>query len=364
MVASAKIRQQTYDMKRVGNLYHKIYDLDNLRVAHKNAKQGKGFYKEVKMVDSNLDKYLYDLQKTLIDKTYHTSEYEIFDRKEGQKIRKIYKLPYFPDRICQWALMQVIEPVLLKNLTRDTYSAIPNRGIHAGLKKIRGDIKNDEKGCMYCLKFDIRKYYPSIDHELLKQKYARLIKDKDALWLINEIIDSTDGDKGIPIGNYLSQWSGNIFLSDFDHFIKEQMKIKYYYRYMDDVVILHSSKVYLHDLRLVICEYLESIKLEMKDNWQIFPTYTRGVDFLGYRIFKGFTLLRNATTKAMKKKMRKIYNKAKYGLISYSEYCAINSYVGWLKWCDSFRLYLTYIKPLRYHATLYWIVNIKKGVLI
>ena len=125
---------------------------------------------------------------------------------------------------------------------------------------------------------------------IIEQKYARLIKDKDALWLINEIIDSTDGGKGIPIGNYLSQWSGNIFLSDFDHFIKEQMKVKYYYRYMDDIVILHSSKEYLHSLRLIICEYLESIKLEMKDNWQIFPTYTRGVDFLGYRTFKGFTL--------------------------------------------------------------------------
>ena len=137
-------------MKRVGNIYHKIYDIDNLRVAHKNAKQGKGFYKEVKMVDSNLDKYLLDLQKTLIDKTYHTSEYEIFDRKEGKKIRQIYKLPYYPDRICQWALLQVIEPVLMKNLTADTYSAIPDRGIHYGLKRLQKDLK-DSKGCMYCL---------------------------------------------------------------------------------------------------------------------------------------------------------------------------------------------------------------------
>lgn len=350
-------------MKRVGNIYDKIYDINNLRVAHINARKGKGFYREVKQINADTDTYLYKLQDALKNKTYHTSEYEVFERKEGVKVRQIYKLPYFPDRICQWALLQVIEPILMKNLTRDTYSAIPNRGIHGGLKKLRQDIKNDEIGCMYCLKFDIRKYYPSINHEILKKKYAKLIKDKDVLWLINEIIDSTEGDTGIPIGNYLSQWSGNLYLSDFDHFIKEQMKIKYYYRYMDDIVILHSSKEYLHDLRLVICDYLKTLKLEMKDNWQIFPTYTRGVDFLGYRTFKNYTLLRKSTCNNMKRKLRKINKKGQNGLINYSEYCAINSYIGWLKWCDSFRLYTKYIKPLKKYASEYWIVNIKRGVL-
>lgn len=350
-------------MKRVGNIYHEIYDMENLRIAHKNARKGKTFYKEVKMVDENPDYYLGILQKSLIEKTYKTSEYERFVKQEGKKEREIFKLPYYPDRIAQWALLQVIEPILMKNLTINTYSAIPYRGIHYGLKRLQHDLK-DTHGCAYCLKFDIKKYYPSINHDLLKAKYARLIKDKDVLWLINEIIDSTDGDAGVPIGNYLSQWSGNIFLSDFDHLIKEVFKIKYYHRYMDDCVILHSSSEYLHDLRILLDEYLKSIKLEMKKDWQIFPTYTRGIDFLGYRCFGKYTLLRKTTYKAMRKKLTRILKKAQKGLINYSEYCCINAYMGWLKWCDSFRLTQKYVKPLLPHRSKYWIINIKKGVLL
>lgn len=349
-------------MKRVGNLYDKIYSMENLRLAHKNARKGKTYYKEVQMVDADPDYYLGKLQKMLIYKTYRTSQYETFTKKEGTKEREIFKLPYYPDRICQWALLQVIEPVLMKNLTADTYSAIPDRGIHYGLKRLQKDLK-DTKGCMYCLKLDVKKYYPSINHDLLKQKYARLIKDKDVLWLIDEIIDSTDGDTGIPIGNYLSQWSGNLFLSEFDHWIKEDCKIRYYHRYMDDIVILHSSAVYLHDLRARIEDFLEMSLLTLKQNWQVFPTYKRGVDFLGYRCFGDYILLRKSTCKNMKNRLVKMFRKATYGLINYSEYCALNAYLGWLKWCDSHRLFMKYVKPLLPHSTKYYIINIKKGVL-
>ena len=162
-------------MKRVGNLYHKIYDIENLKVAHKNARKGKSFYQEVKMVDANPDYYLKEIQQMLVNKTYKTSDYVVFLKQDGQKEREIFKLPYYPDRIVHWALLQVIEPTLMRNLTVNTYSAIPQRGIHFGLERVREDLK-DTKGCAYCLKFDIKKYYPSINHELLKQKYARLIK--------------------------------------------------------------------------------------------------------------------------------------------------------------------------------------------
>ena len=94
-------------MKRYGNIYEKIYNIENLRLAHKNAKKGKGWYKEVLMIDENPDYYLKLLQKQLIEKTYHTSKYESFIKKDGEKERVIYKLPYFPDRICQWAILQI-----------------------------------------------------------------------------------------------------------------------------------------------------------------------------------------------------------------------------------------------------------------
>jgi RNA-directed DNA polymerase len=349
-------------VKRYGNLYKKIYDLDNLSLAHKNAKKGKGWYKEVKMVDADEEYYLKLLQEMLINKTYNTSEYEIFIKKDGEKEREIYKLPYFPDRICQWAILQVIEPILINNFTKDTYSAIPGRGIHQALKKLKAAIQNDVPGTQYCLKLDVKKYYPSIDHNILKAKYRRIFKDKDLLWLLDEIIDSTPGDVGIPIGNYLSQYSGNFYLSSFDHWIKEVKKVKYYFRYMDDIVILGSSKEELHKLRKEVDEYLRNeLKLNIKENWQVFPTFVRGIDFVGYRVFLNYTLLRKSTCKSFKRKMRNINKKKLNGQeLNYSEWCSINSYKGWLKWCDSYRLSQKYIKPIEQFAQDYYEKYIKK----
>jgi retron-type reverse transcriptase len=351
-------------VKRYGNLYKKIYDLDNLRLAHKNAKKGKGWYKEVKMVDADEEYYLKLLQEMLINKTYNTSEYEIFIKKDGEKEREIYKLPYFPDRICQWAILQVIEPILINNFTKDTYSAIPGRGIHQALKRLKAAIQNDVPGTQYCLKLDVKKYYPSIDHNILKAKYRRIFKDKDLLWLLDEIIDSTPGDVGIPIGNYLSQYSGNFYLSSFDHWIKEVKKVKYYFRYMDDIVILGSSKEELHKLKIEVDEYLRNkLNLTIKENWQVFLTFIRGIDFVGYRVFLNYTLLRKSTCKSFKRKMRNINKKRLNGQeLNYSEWCSINSYKGWLKWCDSYRLSQKYIKPIEQFAQDYYEKYVKRKV--
>jgi hypothetical protein len=353
-------------MKRYGNLYQKIYSKENLQLAHQNAKKGKGWYEEVKMVDANPDFYLGLLQNKLKYKTFQTSEYEIFIKKDSGKEREISKLPYFPDRICQWAVLQVIEPILIKSLTIDTYSAIPDRGIHFGLKRIQHDIQTDVKGCQYCLKLDVKKYYPSIDHDILKQKYASVFKDKDLLWLLYEIIDSTEGNKGVPIGNYLSQYSGNFYLSSFDHWLKEVKHVKHYHRYMDDIVIFGETKEELHRLKDDVDEYFRSeLKLTIKDNWQVFPTYVRGVDFLGYRVFLNYILLRKSTCNRMKKKMTQLYQKVSSGnMMNYSEWCSINSYHGWLIHCNSFRLHQKYIAPLIPYADLYYEVNIKKGGMV
>lgn len=349
-------------MKRYGNLYEKICSIDNLKLAHKNAQKGKGWYQEVKMVNSNPDYYLGVLQDMLINKTYKTSEYETFMKNDTGKVRKIYKLPYFPDRICQWAILQVIEPILLKNFIADTYSAIPGRGIHKALERIDKAVQNDVVGTQYCLKLDAKKYYPSINHDILKNKYRRLFKDKDLIWLLDEIIDSTPGDTGIPIGNYISQYSGNFYFSEFDHWIKETKHIKYYFRYMDDIVILGKSKEELHQLRKEIDVYFKiKLKLKIKENWQVFPTFVRGIDFVGYRTFLNYKLLRKTTCKNFKVKMNKIKKKIRNGKqMNYSEWCSIHSYQGWLIHCDSYRLNQKYIKPLEFHANQYYLQYVKK----
>lgn len=366
-------------MKRYDNLYEKIYDIENLRKAHQHAKKGKGWYQEVRMIDENPEYYLGLLQQMLINHTYKTSDYEVFYKNEGKKTRKIYKLPYFPDRICQWAILQVIEPCIINNLTDDTYSAIPKRGIHKALSKLQNAMWNDVPHCQYCLKIDARHYYQSVNHEILKEKYSRMFKDNELLWLLGEIIDSIttaeiedlsaiylleediDPNTGIPIGNYLSQYSGNYYFSSFDHWIKEEKKVKYYFRYMDDICIFGETKEELHELRKEIDVYFrENLKIRIKDNWQVFPTYVRGVDFLGYRTFLNYTLLRKSTCNDMKRKLTAIRLKVESGnMMNYSEWCCINSYKGWLKWCDSFRLQQKYVVLLLPYADDYYTRNIK-----
>lgn len=342
-------------MKRYGNIYEKIYDYENLKLAHKNARKNKTFYEEVKMVDNNEEEYLIQLQNMLTWKTYKTSPYEIFTVCDKGKEREIYKLPYFPDRICQWAIMLQIESIFLNTFVDFSCASVPNKGIHAAFKLLDKYMKNEE-GTTYCLKLDIKKFFPNIDHSILKGLLRRKIKDKDLLWLLDEIIDSVEGDRGVPIGNYTSQYFANFYLTYFDHWLKEVKGIKYVIRYMDDIVILHSNKEYLHRLKKEIDEYLnKELKLEIKSNWQVFPTRTRGIDFVGYRHFGDYILLRKSTAKRLEKKCRKLLKKCKQGeMLSYSDWCSINSYKGWIMWCNGHNLTEKYIKPLEPHAEKYY----------
>lgn len=367
--------------KRVGNLFEKIYSMENLKEAHKNAQRGKGWYAEVQMVNNNEEYYLKLLQDSLINHTYKTSPYTMFVKHENNKDREIFKLPYFPDRICQWAILQVIEPYITKTFTKFTYSAIPGKGIHAALKDVSNAIRKDVPNCLYCLKLDARKYYPSINHKIMKEKFRRIFKDPELLWLLDEIIDSIatakiedmrniwlldediDEETGIPIGNYLSQYCGNYYFASFDHWLLEVKHVKHVFRYMDDIVILADSKAFLHNLKHDIDEYFRNnLKLVVKHTWQIFPTYVRGIDFVGYRMFLEFTLLRKSTKISLVKKLLKISDKVQNGnLMNYSEWCSINSYRGLLKHCDSWRLRKKYLVPLAPHARRYYKLVVKKG---
>lgn len=341
-------------MKRVGNLYEKIYDIENLRLAHRQARKGKSFYTEVKLVDENEDEYLYRLQDMLMHKTYHTSEYEIFEKKEGKKVRKIYKLPYFPDRICQWAIIQVIEPYLLRTLTDDTYSALPGRGVERARRKLVRALKTDEENTAWCLKIDISKYYPNINIDKLKLKYRRLFKDDSLLWLLDEILDSNP-DTGVPIGNYISQYSGNIYLSDFDHRVKEVYHVKYYFRYMDDMVFLAKTKKELQALLKDVVKYIsEELDLKVKDSWSLFRVDDRGIDFVGY-VFKHDSIrLRKSIAQSIKRTSSKIRWRVNNDMeLDRHLYFSFNSLRGWLKHSHSGWLKIKYFDIIEDHVQDY-----------
>ena len=325
-------------MKRFGNLFHKIYDLDNIKLAHKNARKGKAHYTEVKMVDEELDKYALEIQSILKNKTFKNSDYVIFNKLDKGKVREIYKLPYFPDRIIHHCIMQVLEPIWHKVLIKDTFQSIKGRGIHKAQKRIEPIIRNVRPA--YSLKIDIKKFYPSIDNEILKKIVRKKIKCSDTLWLIDEIIDST---QGVPIGNYMSQYFGNLYLGYFDHWMKETKSVKHYYRYCDDIVILSNDKVYLHKLLDEMRKYLTvNLKLKIKENYQISPTGIRGVDFLGFRFFFTYALLRKRIAKGFKRGISLIL--ASYAILSTTKVQGIvMSYYGWIKHSNGFNLWCKYI---------------------
>jgi len=307
-------------MKRIGNLYEQIYSLKNLQEADAKAQQGKSSRYGVILHNENCEGNLLVLQDLLASKRYRTSAYEIFTIYEPKE-RLVYRLPYFPDRITHHAIMNVLEPIFVKTFTTDTYSCIKMRGIHQLLRKITADTRHDVAGTRYCLKFDIKKFYPSIDHAVMKKLLRKKFKDKDLLWLLDEIIDSAPG---LPIGNYLSQYLANFYLSYFDHWIKEQKAVKYFYRYADDIVVLDGDKARLHALLVEIKSYLADLKLEVKDNYQVFPVEARGIDFVGYVIYHTHVKIRKSIKKKFARKMaRNANDKSKA------------SYLGWLKHCNA-----------------------------
>jgi retron-type reverse transcriptase len=322
-------------MKRYGNLYNKVWDLDNIREAHKNSRKGKAHYHEVKMVEANPEFYFKQIQDMLRRKTYQTSEYTMFIKNDKGKEREIYKLPYFPDRIVHHCIMQVVEPIWMKTFIRDTYASMKNRGIHDGVKRIQKALRESPADTKYALQIDIKKFYPSIDHTILKQIIRKKIKDKDILWIIDEIIDSNSN--GVPIGNYLSQFFGNLYLSDIDHWIKEDLGIKHYYRYCDDLVILGDNKEELHAIRKQLKVKVEDVKLQIKCNWKVYPVNI-GIDFLGYKFFHTHTLLRTSLAKRFKSKVKMI-RKNWHRLDAITNYSTLMSYYGWQKYANAWNLY-------------------------
>ena len=330
-------------MKRVGNIYNEICSMKNINLAIKKSSKGKTKRYDVIKVLSNQDYYANEIMNMLINKTYYPSEFKnkiIYDSL-NKKERLISKSRYYPDQIIQHALMNVLEPILVKRFYQYSCGNILGKGTSYGKKTIRKWLDNDIKNTKYCLKMDIKKFYPSVDKEILKLKFSKVLKDKDALELINRIIDSNC--EGLPLGNYTSAFFANFYLNDLDIFIKETNKVKYYVRYVDDLILLDSNKKKLCRLINYIKNFLKEEKLELKGNYQIFNIKNRDLDFLGFRFFRDKTIIRRRTMYRISRKALKISKKR---LVSFKDACAMVSYYGWIKGSDSYNFYNNRIKKL------------------
>ncbi|QUO43471.1 RNA-dependent DNA polymerase [Brevibacillus composti] len=331
-------------MKRFSSLYQSIYDFESLHAAYKRARKGKRYRDGVLSFSSNLEERLIELQNELIWKTYRTSPYRHFKVYEPKE-RLVKALP-FRDRVAQHALVAAIEPIFEKSFIYHSYGCRVGKGVHRGSQQLMRWLRETQRkwGKVYCLKADVSKFFPSINHDTLLSIIKRKIKCPDTLWLIEEIVRSSDDSSdvpgvGIPVGNLTSQLFANIYLDQLDHYVKERMRVKYYIRYMDDFVILHHDKKELRRWLQEIEDFLFArLQLKLNPKTDIFPI-SRGVDFLGYRTWPTHRLVRKSSIKRMKRKMRKFQRRYAKGAVSLEEINrTVQSWLGHVKHADSYNL--------------------------
>ena len=275
-------------MKRIGYLHEQVYDIENIEIADDKARKNKSIRWGIVKHDRNRQNENERLSEQLRDLVYETSEYSTFKVYEPKE-RLIFRLPYYPDRITHHAIMNVMEPIW----TKQTYSCIKNRGIHNVAHDLKTALIEHPEETTYCLRMDVRKFYPSVNHDILCDIIKKKIEDKYLLTLLIVIIYSADG---VPIGNYLSQFFANLYLAYFDHWVKEELKCKFYFRYADDIVILSSDKNFLRNVLIAIKMYLkEVLNLRLKSNYQIFPVDDRGVDFVSVLELTLYTIINPIT---------------------------------------------------------------------
>lgn len=297
-------------MKRYGDFFTKIVDMENLQEAYCKASKGKHWQRNVRTYDADPIPWLMKLKESLEQGTFHTASYttkQIYEPKE----RTIYILPFYPDRIVHHAIMNVLEPVFDKLMIYDSYSCRKGKGQHAGSRRCMEMVRHNH----YCLKCDISKFYPSVNHEVLKKILRHKLKDKRLLALLDDVIDSTHTDTNVPIGNYLSQWFGNLYMNELDTYTKQHWHIRDYIRYCDDFCFFSNDKDELRKIRAELPGYLaDTLKLKLS-KCQLFPT-AQGVDFLGYRHFPRYILVRKKTAARIRRHLREVMHLLKQGRIS------------------------------------------------
>jgi hypothetical protein len=338
-------------MKRYGNLWPAIIDEGNLRTAHANARKGKTWQRGVQAVDASVDLRIALLREDLETGRYRTGHYTQRILRERGKERIIHRLPYWPDRVVQHAVVQVLAPIWQASLIRHTYASIPGRGIHDAASIVRHQLRSDPTGTTWCLRMDVRKFYPTIPHEPLKALLAQRVKDPRVLALLDGIVESisiTAPGVGIPIGNYLSQWFANLYLGPLDWRIKQHHKVRYYHRYCDDLILLHPDRDFLHEVRRDTGEQMAAAGLELKGNWQAFPVASRGVDFVGYRMWHDKTLLREATKRRMGARLS-VPNSRRSPAQLTRALRAVPSYDGWTRFGCMRTLRSTVLTPYLEH---------------
>jgi len=339
-------------MKRHGNLWPQVIDCDNLLAAALKAQRGKRYQQNVLRFNDRLGEELMQLQIELEGKTYQPGEYRTFEIFEPKK-RMISAAPY-RDRVVHHALCNVIGPIFERTFIHDSYANRAGFGNHRALRRFTEFARSSR----YVLQCDIRKYFPSIDHEILKTAIRRKIKCADTLWLVETIIDASNeqelvehffpGDdlftaserrRGLPIGNLTSQFFANIYLNDLDHFVKEHLHVEKYVRYVDDFALFGDDHGHLTQARAAIEERLSALRLKIHPVKSQLSETRKGANFVGFRVLPDRIRVRSENLRRSRRRLKKLqeaYRSGEFGLDRITQ--SVRSWVAHLEHGDTLRL--------------------------
>lgn len=320
--------------------FHNIISLPNLLKAWKKFKECKNTKKDVSEFEFNLENNLFQLHHELLNKIYKPDPYQAFFVYDPKK-RHIHKATV-RDRVLHQAVFQILYPIFNKHFIFDSYSSRAEKGTHKGSKRLFVFLKKESKNWkspVFALKGDIRKFFDSIDHRILFELVKKKIFDKDTLWFVSKILKSFEKspNTGLPLGNVTSQLFANIYLNEFDQFVKHKLKTKSYLRYADDFILINKNRDILLQNIIEIQNFLkQNLKLELHPNKISIRKLKQGVDFVGYVILLYVTVLRTKTKNRIFKKLKKIQRELNNGKISKKEFeQSRTSYFGVLKHCKN-----------------------------
>lgn len=354
-VATHRFLKENRNMK-IKNVFDEIFSIDNLYAALEDASQGRRYNKDALVYNLDAWAMVQEIRNEIFNGTYSIDRYYIFYVYEPKK-RMIMSIS-FKHRIVQWAIYRVINPVLVKGYIEDSYGCIPGRGSLSAMQRLKYWVvmaSRKEEQWFY-LKLDISKYFYRISHRVLKKILAKKIKDKRLLKVLYSIIDCEHTpfglplgrspgdvpleerlfDVGMPIGNLLSQLFANVYLNELDQYCKRELQIRFYIRYMDDVIILCNSKLQLRIWKDQIEQFLlQELELHLNKKTCIRPI-GQGIEFVGYRIWADRVVIRKSTTLRIRRALRGMaakYTDYKITMQDFSE--TLQSYLGMLEHCDS-----------------------------
>ncbi len=336
-------------MKQLDGIWETVTSFANLLQAYRNARRGKRSKPGVAEFGLNLERELLALQRSLHEGTYQPGKYRLFTIYE-RKPRVIAAAP-FRDRVVHHALMQIIEPTIDRTFISDSYACRKGKGVHVAVDRYQAWAQTYR----YVLKMDIQQYFPTIDHDLLKEKLQRRIKDARVLALLDRIVESSpqstaepyyfpgddlltplDRRVGIPIGNLTSQFFANLYLDDFDQYIKQALKVRPYLRYVDDMVVLGDDKGRLDEIRAAVRERLASNRLRLHPRKANVSPVADGLNLLGYIIYPARRRLRSDNGHRFARKFRDMAKAYQMGRLEWSRVVAsTQSWIGHAQHADT-----------------------------